>query len=117
MRFLDVVLRSVVGALVGTWLVNRFTKRRAEPPSLVLEIQELAGRMPEGQLKVAVTRRGSNAIEDIKAIRKAFPRLGLRAAKYIVDHPPQVVCAALTPTEAETLKRQLEATGMVVEVS
>jgi ribosomal protein L7/L12 len=114
------VVPILIGAICGPLIYKLLPKRKAKPelpPAPVVAMWALAGQMTEGQQKITVIQRGSKIIADIKAIRKVCPDLGLVGAKYIVDHVPQVVCAGLTPEEAEVMKQELELSGMTVEVS
>jgi ribosomal protein L7/L12 len=99
-RILKDVVPPLVGATIGAALgpyIVRWQKQRADlqPPASVVTMWALESHMTEEQQKIRVIQRGSNAIADIKAIRKVSPQLGLAGAKYIVDHTPQVVCVAL----------------------
>ena len=115
-----VVVGAVCGGLGGVVAGRLYQRSKANEelaPPPVVAMWALENRMTEGQRKVIVTQRGSNAILDIKVIRKVCPQLGLRGAKYVVDHAPQLVCAALTPAQAEVMKQELETSGMMVEVN
>ena len=58
---------------------------------------------------------GDKKIQLIKEVR-AITALGLKEAKDLVDNAPKAVKEGLTKDEAETIQKQLEAVGAVVEV-
>ena len=117
-EIVPIMVGAACGASAFTWLRQRKSYAKPElPPPSVVAMWALEGRMTQGQQKIRLIQRGSKIILDIKAIRKVCPQLGLVGAKYLVDHAPQVVCAGLTPAEAEAMKRELEVSGMIVEVS
>ncbi len=59
---------------------------------------------------------GDKKIQVIKEV-KAITGLGLKEAKDLVDALPKPVKEGLSKDEAETLKKQLEAAGAVVELA
>ena len=59
---------------------------------------------------------GDRKIQVIKEVR-ALTALGLKEAKELVDNVPKPVKEGLSREEAETVKKQLEETGAVVELS
>ena len=58
---------------------------------------------------------GEKKIQVIKEVR-ALTGLGLKEAKSLVDNVPKPVKEGLSKDEAETMQKQLEAVGAVVEV-
>jgi len=59
---------------------------------------------------------GDRKIQVIKEVR-ALTALGLKEAKELVDNVPKPVKEGLSREEAETVKKQLEEAGAVVELS
>ncbi len=58
---------------------------------------------------------GDNKVNVIKVIR-AITGLGLKEAKDLVEGVPSVVKEAVSKADAESLKKQLEEAGAVVEI-
>jgi large subunit ribosomal protein L7/L12 len=58
---------------------------------------------------------GDKKIQVIKSVR-AITNLGLKEAKALVDGAPGKVKEGVTKDEAETMKKELEAAGAVVEI-
>ena len=59
---------------------------------------------------------GDKKIQVIKEVR-AITALGLKEAKDLVDNLPKPVKEGLSKEEAETIQKQLEAVGAVVELA
>lgn len=59
---------------------------------------------------------GSNKIAVIKEIRASIPSLGLAEAKKLVDSTPSVVKEGLNKSDAEEMKKRLEAAGCKIEL-
>jgi large subunit ribosomal protein L7/L12 len=65
---------------------------------------------------VILKEYGDKKIQVIKEVR-AITSLGLKEAKDLVDNVPKPVKEGLSKEEAETIQKQLEATGAVVELA
>ena len=76
-----------------------------------------AGAAVEEQTEfdVIITSAGEKKVNAIKAVR-AITGLGLKEAKEVVDSAPSPVKEAVSKTEAEDLKKQLEEAGASVEL-
>lgn len=64
---------------------------------------------------IHLTAAGDNKINVIKEVR-AITGLGLKEAKDLVEAAPKLVKAEVSKTEAEDLKKKLEAAGAKVEL-
>ncbi len=67
------------------------------------------------EFTVVLAEAGANKINVIKEVR-AITGLGLKEAKDLVEGAPKEVKAGIPKTEAEELKKKLEAAGAKVEV-
>ena len=67
------------------------------------------------EFDVIMTSAGANKIGVIKVVRE-LTSLGLKEAKDLVDGAPKEVKTGVTKEEAESMKKQLEEAGAVVEV-
>jgi large subunit ribosomal protein L7/L12 len=67
------------------------------------------------EFTVVLAETGPNKINVIKEVR-AITGLGLKEAKDLVEGAPKEVKAGIPKTEAEELKKKLEAAGAKVEV-
>ena len=67
------------------------------------------------EFTVILKDAGSNKINVIKEIR-AITALGLKEAKDLVEGAPKIVKSDLSKTEAEDIKKKLEAAGAKVEL-
>ncbi len=65
---------------------------------------------------VILKEMGSNKIGVIKEIRGAVPGLGLAEAKALVESAPKPIKEGVTKTEAEEIKKKVEAAGAKVEI-
>ena len=65
---------------------------------------------------VVLKEFGDNKIQVIKAVRE-ITSLGLKEAKELVDSAPKPIKEDIGKEEAEEIKKKLEETGAVVEVS
>ena len=78
-----------------------------------------AGAAEEAEEKttfdVILKEFGEKKIQVIKEVR-AITSLGLKEAKDLVDNAPKPVKEGVAKDEAETIQKQLEAVGAVVEV-
>ena len=64
---------------------------------------------------VVLIKAGEQKIAVIKVVREVTEK-GLQEAKQLVDTAPQVVKSGVNKTEAEELKKKLEAAGATVEL-
>jgi large subunit ribosomal protein L7/L12 len=67
------------------------------------------------EFTVVLAEAGANKINVIKEVR-AITGLGLKEAKDLVEGAPKEVKAGIPKTEADELKKKLEAAGAKVEV-
>ncbi len=67
------------------------------------------------EFEVILTSAGDKKIEVIKEVR-AITGLGLKEAKDLVEGAPKTVKDAASKTEAEEIKKKLEAVGAKVEL-
>ncbi|UPA28719.1 MAG: 50S ribosomal protein L7/L12 [Verrucomicrobiota bacterium] len=67
------------------------------------------------EFDVVLSAAGDNKINVIKEVR-AITGLGLKEAKDLVDGAPKTVKEAVSKTEAEEMKKKLEAAGAKVEL-
>ncbi len=67
------------------------------------------------EFTVMLNAAGEKKVEVIKVVRAATG-LGLKEAKDLVDGAPKAVKEAISKTDAEALKKQLEAAGASVEI-
>jgi large subunit ribosomal protein L7/L12 len=67
------------------------------------------------EFSVVLKEVGANKINVIKEVR-AITGLGLKEAKDLVEGAPKAVKEGVNKTEAEELKKKLEATGATVEL-
>ncbi len=77
-----------------------------------------AGAAPaeiKDKFEVVLTSAGDNKINVIKEVR-AITGLGLKEAKDLVEAAPKTVKSDVAKTEAEDLKKKLEAAGAKVEL-
>jgi len=64
---------------------------------------------------VVLAKAGEQKIAVIKVVREVTEK-GLQEAKQLVDTAPQVIKSGVNKTEAEELKKKLEAAGAAVEL-
>lgn len=76
---------------------------------------EAAAVEEKDEFDVILTAAGEKKINVIKVVR-AVTGLGLKEAKDLVDGAPNAVKEAVSKTEAEALKKQLEEAGAAVEL-
>lgn len=78
---------------------------------------DAAGAAAEEQTEfdVMLTGSGENKVKVIKAVR-GITGLGLKEAKDLVESAPAAVKEAVSKSEAEELKKQLEEAGATVEL-
>lgn len=67
------------------------------------------------EFNLVLLEAGANKVNVIKVVRE-LTGLGLKEAKDLVDGAPKEVKTGVTKEEAESLKKQLEEAGAVVEV-
>ncbi len=76
---------------------------------------ESAPAEEQTEFEVILTSAGDKKIEVIKEVR-AITGLGLKEAKDLVEGAPKTVKDAASKTEAEEIKKKLEAVGAKVEL-
>lgn len=76
---------------------------------------EAATAEEQTEFEVILTSAGDKKIEVIKEVR-AITGLGLKEAKDLVEGAPKTVKDAASKTEAEEIKKKLEAVGAKVEL-
>ena len=76
-----------------------------------------AGAAAEEQTEfdVVLSAAGDKKIQVIKVVR-SLTSLGLKEAKALVDDAPNTVKEAVSKEEAESIKKELEEAGAVVEI-
>lgn len=67
------------------------------------------------EFDVVITAAGEKKVNAIKAVR-SITGLGLKEAKAVVDGAPSVVKEALSKSDAEAAKKELEEAGASVEL-
>ena len=101
-------------------LENKFNVSAAAPVTVAAPA---AGQQPQQaeeaektEFDVMLTAVGDKKIQVIKVVR-AVTNLGLKEAKEVVDNVPGKVREAVSKEDAESIKKQLEEVGAVVEIS
>jgi large subunit ribosomal protein L7/L12 len=74
-----------------------------------------AAAVEQDEFNVVLASFGDNKVSVIKAVR-AITGLGLKEAKEMVESAPSAVKEAVSKTEAEEVKKQLEEAGATVEL-
>lgn len=77
---------------------------------------EAAAAEEKTSFNVVLKEAGDKKIQVIKEVR-AITGLGLKEAKDLVDGAPKAVKEGVSKDEAETMKKQLEEAGAVVEIA
>jgi large subunit ribosomal protein L7/L12 len=77
---------------------------------------EAAEAVEKTSFNVVLKEAGDKKIQVIKEVR-AITGLGLKEAKDLVDGAPKAVKEGVSKDEAETMKKQLEEAGAVVEIA
>jgi len=76
---------------------------------------EVAAEEAQTEFTVVLKEAGASKLAVVKLV-KDLTGLGLKEAKDLVDGAPKEVKTGVTKEEAESLKKQLEEAGAVVEV-
>jgi large subunit ribosomal protein L7/L12 len=89
----------------------------AAAPVAVAAVGAVAAAPAEEQTEfdVILTSAGDNKINVIKEVR-AITGLGLKEAKDLVEGAPQPVKQAVSKTEADEIKKKIEAAGAKVDI-
>jgi large subunit ribosomal protein L7/L12 len=82
---------------------------QAGPAGPVVEVEE------KTEFDVILTDAGAQKINVIKEVR-AITGLGLKEAKDLVEGAPKAIKEAVSKTEAEDIKKKVEAAGAKVEI-
>jgi large subunit ribosomal protein L7/L12 len=104
---------ELVKALEDKWGVSA-----AAPVAVAAAAGPGAGAAPaeeKTEFDVVMTSFGENKVAVIKVVR-TVTGLGLKEAKDLVEGAPSTVKEAVSKTEAEDVKKQLEEAGAKVEV-
>jgi len=104
---------ELVKALEDKWGVSA-----AAPVAVAAAAGPGAGAAPaeeKTEFDVVMTSFGENKVAVIKVVR-TVTGLGLKEAKDLVEGAPSTVKEAVSKTEAEEVKKQLEEAGAKVEV-
>jgi large subunit ribosomal protein L7/L12 len=84
-------------------------------PAASASAEASADKEEKTAFDVVLAKAGEQKIAVIKVVREATNK-GLQEAKQLVDSAPQVVKSGVNKTEAEELKKKLEAAGAAVEI-
>ncbi len=88
----------------------QFAPAQVTPQTQAVE-QEKAGTV-----NLILASAGDQKLQVIKVLREINPSWSLKDAKDIVDSAPKVIKEGISQTEAEELKKKLEAVGAKVEI-
>ena len=66
--------------------------------------------------EVILKEMGTNKIGVIKEVRSTVPGLGLAEAKALVEGAPKTIQEGVTKSEADEMKKKIEAAGAKVEI-
>ena len=93
----------------------------AAAPMMVAAVAGAASDSPESEeeqdsFTITLKEIGANKINVIKTVRAATS-LGLKEAKDLVESAPTLIKEGIAKEDAETLKKDLEEAGAVVELS
>ena len=98
---------------------EKFGVSASAPVAIAAVSAETAESVEEGdeqtEFDLILQSMGENKIAVIKAVR-AITALGLKDAKDMVEKAPVTVKEAVSKSEAEEMKKQLEESGAVVEL-
>ena len=75
-----------------------------------------AAAAEQTEFDVVLSSAGDKKIQVIKVVR-SLTSLGLKEAKALVDGAPNTVKEAVSKDEAETIKKELEEAGAVIELA
>jgi len=100
-------------------LENKFNVSAAAPVAAVApavgEQPQQAEEAEKTEFDVMLTGVGDKKIQVIKVVR-AVTNLGLKEAKEVVDNVPSKVREGVSKEDAESIVKQLEEVGAVVEI-
>lgn len=100
-------------------LENKFNVSAAAPMAAVApaagEQPQQAEEAEKTEFDVMLTGVGDKKIQVIKVVR-AVTNLGLKEAKEVVDNVPSKVREGVSKEDAESIVKQLEEVGAVVEI-
>jgi large subunit ribosomal protein L7/L12 len=114
------VVKRGVTAWEATALTNKLTAAGAtievRPAAPSADARRLpASPVREARYEVVLVRAGDRPIEVIKLVREVMG-LGLKAAKELVDHPPQTVERDADLATAQQVERRFAEVGAAVEI-
>src|SRR5574337_2016583 len=111
-------LTVLEAAELSKLLEEKWGVSAAAPVAVAAAPGAAAGAAPAAEkteFTVVLTDAGANKINVIKEVR-AITGLGLKEAKDLVEGAPKEVKAGIPKTEADELKKKLEAAGAKVEI-
>ena len=108
-------LAALVKDLEGKWGVSAAAAAAAGPAAGAAGAAAAAPAEAQTEFTVVLKEAGANKIGVIKEVR-AITGLGLKEAKDLVEAAPKNVKENVNKTEAEDLKKKLEAAGAKVEL-
>ena len=101
-------------------LENKFNVSAAAPVAVAApaagEQPQQAEEAEKTEFDVMLTAVGDKKIQVIKVVR-AVTNLGLKEAKEVVDNVPGKVREGVSKEDAESIKKQLEEVGAVVDIT
>jgi large subunit ribosomal protein L7/L12 len=101
-------------------LENKFNVSAAAPMAVAApaagEQPQQAEEAEKTEFDVMLTAVGDKKIQVIKVVR-AVTNLGLKEAKEVVDNVPGKVREGVSKEDAESIKKQLEEVGAVVDIT
>ena len=101
-------------------LENKFNVSAAAPVAVAApaagEQPQQAEEVEKTEFDVMLTAVGDKKIQVIKVVR-AVTNLGLKEAKEVVDNVPGKVREGVSKEDAESIKKQLEEVGAVVDIT
>lgn len=101
-------------------LENKFHVSAAAPAAVAApaagEQTQEAEEVEKTEFDVMLTAVGDKKIQVIKVVR-AVTNLGLKEAKEVVDNVPSKVREGVSKEDAESIKKQLEEVGAVVDIA
>ncbi len=108
-------LSELVKVLEEKFGVSGSPMMMAAPAGVAVSDEGAAGAEVKDSFTIVLKASGDQKIQVIKIIREVLG-LGLKEAKDLVDAAPKTVKEGLKKTEADDLKKKLEAAGATVEM-
>ena len=107
-------LSELIEELENKFNVSAATPVAAAAPTAGIQPQQ-AEEAEKTEFDVMLTGVGDKKIQVIKVVR-AVTNLGLKEAKEVVDNVPSKVREGVSKEDAESIVKQLEEVGSVVEI-